>query len=313
AHSAFRQLKLPGGRSFSLMEIRDMDGGEPFPGAGTAYCLACYKADKTQVWPVSWFKAGPERSWEEMAAEPADGPESPLLPRPAGSSRVSPPRIHVPEGTVPRQGVNTQGAAGIFHILEIGMEKDGRLPVISKNGSRGFLPSELVYPLMSGSSFTDTEEPEPDRWIFMPYKRNGKVLSLDEIERYPDAFEWIQRHKSILKRRKGLMLKKIMEKGIYWALIGVGPYTFAPWKLAWESYGRNRFIPKLFHSENEIHWQGNQALHAYLPLYSKESAIRAYNDFLSPNLEDYLKKLGGAGTKNWAQPGRIRRLLISGK
>ncbi len=315
AHSAFRQLKLPGERSFALKEVWDMEGGAAFPGAGTAYCLAHYKAEEIQQWPVCWFQAGPENTWKEMEADPADGPESPLLPRPAGTPRIPPPQIYVPEGTVPRQGVNCQGATAAFHIREIGEERNGRLPVVSKNGVKGFLPSELVFPLMSVSTFSgnrvNEEKPVPDKWIFMPYRQNGKVMNREEIETFPDALEWIERHQKELKNRRGMMLKNVMKRGIYWALIGVGPYSFAPWKLAWESYGRNRFIPRLFSAEDGVHWQGNQALHAFLPFDNKESAHRALQDFLSPDLEEYLKKLGGAGTKTWAQPGRIRRLLIS--
>jgi len=310
AHSAFRQMKLPGGRRFALKEVRDLEGGEPFPGAGTACCLACYKADSSQSWPVSWLKAAPHGEWEKMEAEPADGPESPLLPRPAGSPRISPPGIHVPEGTVPRQGVNCQGASSVFHLSEVGEEKNGRLPVLSKGGVQGYLPAELVFPLMSGANFSSSEECIPDRWIFMPYRKNGKVLTPEELEGFPDALEWLKRHRTVLEQRRGMMLKKLMEKGLYWALLGVGSYTFAPWKLAWESYGRKRFIPKLFHSQKGMYWQGNQALHAYLPFHDKASATRALKDLKSPELEDYLKRLGGAGTKNWAQPGRIRRLLV---
>ncbi len=311
AHSAFRQLKLPGGRSFALTEIRELEGGEAFPGAGTRYCFACYKADSRQIWPVSWYEAGPSGTWTEMVADLADGPESPLLPRPAGSAPITPPRIHVPPGTVPRQGVNAQGASAVFQIREIGEKKDGRLPVINSKGISGFLPAEMVYPLMSAACFNDEETARPERWFFMPYSREGKVLSREQLEHYPDAVEWLKRHRKILENRKGVMLKSFVSRGIYWALLGVGSYNFAPWKLAWESYGRNRFVPKLFSSEDGRYWQGNQALHAYLPLYDKESALRAFSDFDSPDLEDYLKKLGGAGTKNWAQPGRIRRLLIT--
>ena len=309
AHSAFRQLSLPSGRSFALKGVWDMNGGEPFPGAGTGYCLASYRADETQQWPIRWLNAEPGEKWKEMEADPADGPGTPLLPRPAGSPRIKPPRIHVPAGTVPRQGVNCQGASGVFHIREIGEEQNGRLPVISKNGYSGFLPPQLVFPMMSASSFSTEENPIPDRWIFMPYKLNGKVMNPEELSAFPDALEWVERHKNILENRRGMMLKKPFEKGIYWPLIGVGAYSFAPWKLAWESFGRKRFVPMLFSSNSGLHWQGNQALHAFLPFIDEYSARKALKNFLSPDLEIYLKLLGGAGTKNWAQPGRIRRLL----
>ncbi|MCK5249575.1 MAG: hypothetical protein KAJ98_06400, partial [Spirochaetaceae bacterium] len=311
AHSAFRRLKLPGGRSFALTEIRDLEGGAPFPGAGTRYCFACYKADRRQSWPVPWLKAGPGGEWTNLEAGPADGPDSPLVPHPAGSAPPPPPRIPVPAGTVPRQGVNCGGASEVFIIEEIGEENEGRLPVVNRRGKKGYLPPDMVYPLMSAASFSGKENNSPDRWIFLPYGRDGKVHTREQLETSPDALEWLERHRSLLEQRKGVMLKRYGAKGIFWALLGVGPYAFSPWKLAWESYGRNRFIPRLYSSANGSFWQGNQALHAYLPFDDKESAERAAKEFSSPNLEDYLRKLGGAGTKSWAQPGRIRRLLIS--
>jgi len=59
-------------------------------------------------------------------------------------------------------------------------------------------------------------------------------------------------------------------------------------------------------------WQGNQALHAYLSFKEEGTARRVLEDFRSPALEKYLRSLGGADTKGWAQPGRIQRVLITG-
>lgn len=310
AHSAFRRLNLPGGRKFVLTKIRELDNGIPFPGAGTRYCFASYKADRKQYWPIPWLTADNSGGWHEFFARPVDGDGSPLITYKTGSPPVSPPRIPVPRNTVPRQGVNCGGGSEAYLIEKTGKVSDGMVAVANKKGTCGILPAEMVYPLMSPSCFSETEGVgKPERWIFLPYNKNGKVLSADDIENYPGARDWLEKHRALLVHRKGTMLKRYGNQGVYWALLGVGPYTFAPWKLAWESYGRNRFVPKLFNSEEGEIWQGNQALHAYIPFYDQKVARRAFKVFSSPAIDDYLRNLGGASTKNWAQPGRIRRLL----
>lgn len=310
AHNAFRRLSLPGGRSFALTELVELDNGEPFPGAGTRYCFASYKADRKQSWPISWISADSSGLWREFKARPVDGEGSPLVHYPAGSPPDPPPHIKVPEGAVPRQGVNCSGGSEAFLFEKCVKTDEGRVRVTNKKGTVGYLPAELVYPLMSSSCFTaDSSQGEPERWIFLPYRREGKVLSSDELGMWPDAGAWLERHRLLLENRKGSLLNRYCAKGVYWALLGVGPYAFAPWKLAWESYGRSYFLPRLFSSEKGELWQGNQALHAYIPFSDQSSAMKALKEFSSPALGKYLESLGGASTKNWAQPGRIRRLL----
>lgn len=312
AHNAFRRLNLPGGRSFALTELVELDNGEPFPGAGTKYCFARYKADRKQLWPISWLSADRDGGWLELKARPVAGEGSPLLPYPADSPPDPPPCITVPVGAVPRQGVNCGGGSEAFLFECIVKTDNGRVRVTNKKGTEGNLPAALVYPLMSSSCFSiDGGIGEPERWIFLPYKRDGKVLSPEELSKWPDAVTWLEEHRDLLENRKGALLHRYCAKGVYWALLGVGLYAFAPWKLAWESYGRRHFMPRLFSSEAGDFWQGNQALHAYIPFTDKYSALKALKEFSSPALGRYLESLGGASTKNWAQPGRIRRLLSS--
>lgn len=310
AHSAFRRLSLPGGRSFALTELFELENGIPFPGAGTRYCFAAYKADKKQSWPISWFNADATGGWQELRARPVDDDGSPLVPYPEGSPPDPPPRINVPAGAIPRQGVNCGGGSEVFLFEKVVKVGDSRVRVTNKKGTEGYLPADLVYPLMSPSCFTGNSSiEEPERWIFLPYKQDGKVLSAEELGKWPDAVRWLEEHRTLLENRKGALLRRYCAKGVYWALLGVGPYAFAPWKLAWESYGRSHFIPHLFSSRKGEFWQGNQALHAFIPFGDQDSAMKAFKEFSSPSLSKYLKSLGGAATKNWAQPGRIKRLL----
>ena len=51
-------------------------------------------------------------------------------------------------------------------------------------------------------------------------------------------------------------------------------------------------------------------MHAYIPADSWEDADRLCNE-LNTKVPAYLEAFGMEGTCNWAQPGRIKRLLIS--
>lgn len=312
AHQAFRKMLLPGGRSCALVEVRELDEGEPFPGAGTRYGFACYRMDAHQSWPIPWRQARPGREWKHFEARPVDGEGTPLLAVPVGSKPPRLPRIDVPEGTRPRQGANPGGAAEAFIIEEIGAEKDGLVSVVNRKGLEGILPSSMLHPLMTPANFSIEEtRPVVRRWIFLPYSGEGKLLDADALKTYPEAKIWLEQHRKLLEGRRGTLMARWREKGLWWSMMGVGPYSFAPWKVAWEAYGRHHFTPKLFHAEETGHWQGNQALHAYLPFLCRESALNAFEALSDGEIGDYLRNLGGAGTKLWAQPGRIRRLLVS--
>ena len=56
-------------------------------------------------------------------------------------------------------------------------------------------------------------------------------------------------------------------------------------------------------------WQGNQAMHAFIPCWSKEDADRIKNDLENPKILKLLQQLNGAGKCNWAQPGKIKKIL----
>ena len=310
AHAAFRHLALPGGRNCSLREVRELDGGESFPGAGTRYGFASFSSNRPQIWPIPWYRAESGGRWKAMKARPVAEEGSPLVPFKRGSQPPRPPRIPVPPGTRPRQGVNSGGAAEAFILTKTGSPLNGIAPVVNSKGIHGNLPEILLHPLMNTENFSGDENAiHPERWIFLPYHEDGRILSEDELESYPVAIAWLEVHRNLLQGRKGTMIRRWTDKGTWWALLGVAPYAFAPWKVAWEAYGRDRFAPKLFKSGSDGFWQGNQALHAYLPFTDGESAERSHRALSNPETERYLRNLGGANTKLWAQPGRIRRLL----
>ena len=107
-----------------------------------------------------------------------------------------------------------------------------------------------------------------------------------------------------MKARKGVLIQSYIRKGRYWGLLGVGPYSFSKFKIVWEALGKKTFQAVMVDGK----WQGNQAMHAYIPSNSRRDAERICQE-LNARVPAYLEAFGMEGTCNWAQPGRIGRLL----
>jgi hypothetical protein len=130
-------------------------------------------------------------------------------------------------------------------------------------------------------------------------------LEWSEIDRLPELKGYLLANADVLRSRKGTMLSAWMKRGYWWALLGVGPYCFAPFKVVWEAYGRSNYLPMLFNGT----WQVNQSLQAYMPFQDEAEAIRVAGLLRNPDVEAYLHSTGTTGTMGWAQPGKIKRLL----
>jgi hypothetical protein len=56
-------------------------------------------------------------------------------------------------------------------------------------------------------------------------------------------------------------------------------------------------------------WQGNQAMHAFIPCWTEREARRIKTALEDPAIPDLLRQLNGAGKCNWAQPGKVKKIL----
>ena len=109
--------------------------------------------------------------------------------------------------------------------------------------------------------------------------------------------------------RKGVLIRNQIAKGSWWALLGVGPYSFSPYKVIWQSYGKSQFSPVVLSGVSGQPWQGNQAMNAFIPCNSLENANKIKTDLGNPNILLLLEQLNGAGKCNWAQPGKSKKIL----
>jgi hypothetical protein len=311
AHSSFRNYLAKDSRDaadsyrdFAVDTVYEWTSTKVFDGVSTSYCCAKFRADTRQGFPVSYFRES-EGKWVEHKALPFKNLTDAwrvvrdLAELNMGASlevRLSPEQK-------PRQGVNTCGANSVF--------------IFDQKPSH--LPNEFLYPLATKELWRQqTAVPRtliamgclPHKWILLPYhQQTGKPLTWCQIEQCAALRDHLRNVQEVLQARKGTLLGTALKRGNWWALLGVGPYSFAPFKVIWEAYGKNRFDPIVLDSVEGQMWQGNQAMHAFIPCWTERDAQRIKTALENPEIPTLLRQLNGAGKCNWAQPGKIKKIL----
>jgi hypothetical protein len=212
--------------------------------------------------------------------------------------------ILIQKESAPRQGVNTCGANEVFFFSSCEPIGEQLVCVANKAHQGIVLPRQFVYPLITAQSFQSPAAP-PHKWVLLPYQPTGRPLTGQQLSAYPELQAYLWHHRAFLQQRKGIILQKMMSSGHWWALLGVGSYNFFPFKIVWEAYGRSAFNPQIF----EGHWQANQSLQAFIPMKTLDEAQRILAHLQDKRVERYLLSLKMEGTMNWAQPGKIKKLL----
>ena len=275
-------------------------GREPvFDGISTRYGAALFDRKGVQTWPVETdVRNG--GTWTRLYSAASDHRTGPWHQRETPDiDALTAPAIEIGPSQRPRQGVNTCGANDIFIF-----ERDGNR-LRNGLGEERELEEELLFPLMNAGNFGRPPS-GPQRWILVPHDaRSGRPLTWDAIARYGCVAAYLSQHREALTRRKGTLINAHIGRGHWWSLLGVGPYSFAPWKVAWEALGRKSFTPAVLGGR----WQGNQALHAFCPCTSVHEAEALAAALGRTQVETWLKSSAMAGTCNWAQPGRISQVL----
>lgn len=305
ANNRFRLLQTSQG-PVALDAIHDLSQMNVFAGlASTRYGAARFRCGQTTSWPVPLYVHGPDGPVQTAVWAGAEQGAS-FLQTAAGDSCRAAPRIEVPQSAQPRQGLNTCGANEVYFLTRVTALTSDLLHVQTSGGVEATVPAAYVYPVATAPNFQG--DPTVRRWVVLPYDRTtGKVLETLEGTGLAPFFD---AHRDRLSARNGTMLAAQLQKGRWWALLGVGPYCFAPWKVMWEAYGRRTFHPVVLGSVAGQPWQANQALQALMPCPDQTSAQHLAEQLGNATVQDYLTAQQMAGTMNWAQPGRIKRMLV---
>lgn len=306
ANNHFRKYHI-NGTHFSVKEIFDFEENPIFKGISTRYGMVHFERDTEQTFPIPYYISR-ENEWLYHQAMPVFGQDSPLVVSEPGEDLVQFDlfqKISIPKTAQPRQGVNTCGANDIFIFENHKKISPEEARVAGKNQESVILPSKYLFPLAVKKNFSEAT-PKPHKWILLPYNtQTAKPLSRKEIEEEPLLWEYLSRHETPLKNRKGQMIRAQIQKGFWWALLGIGAYSFNNHKVIWEAFGKKSFRPVILSGN----WQGNQALHAFIPLEDLNKAGTTLEALLHPQVENYLTALRSEGTCNWAQPGKLKPLL----
>ena len=291
AHVGFRDYEAFG-TAFSVTEVYEFNKTRVFDKVKTAYCGASFRKGSEQVFPVPYFRED-NQGWQKSEATPLKT-SSDQWRVTTGTTRNEEYSIdiHLAADQQPRQGANTCGANDVFIF----------------SGYPSFIDQKYLFPLATKETWGD-RNPTPQKWIFLPYEAtSGRPLGQAAVRRLR-GYKYLESHEKKLRARKGALLNGWMRKGCWWALLGVGPYAFAPYKIIWEAYGKNEFRPIILSHFNGQAWQGNQALHAFVPCWNVTDAKRLLEELRNPGIPTLLKELNGGGKCNWAQPGKIKKIL----
>lgn len=301
AHRSFRAYRV-GGTSFAPLEIYDLNGTDVFTGIGTRHGFVVFERD-VHVEDVVPYFIWEQEAWREYQASPlfvSDHPLSVGTAQELAELREK-PSIEVPDFARPRQGLNTSGCNDVFFFTSCTNVEDDHVCL----GGTLIAPKKWVYPLMVGKNFRE-EDMTQQKWVLLlHHPKTGKPLSEDDVRHCDTVWSYLKQHEETLRHRKGVMIQSMIQKGFWWALLGVGKYSFAPYKIIWEASGKSTFRPKIVHG----HWQANQSLQACMPMDTHERAKGILKRLQSNHVEQYLLSMKMKGTQSWAQPGKIKNLL----
>lgn len=297
AHRGFRDY-IANHRRFVVEEVYEFTETKVFHGVGTAYVAAKFRVDKQQIFPVTYFRQADVR-WVNHRAVPLGVHSDPwrILADEDADDFKEAIDIKLRPDQKPRQGINTCGANDLFIF----------------NTKPAELPSRFLFPLATKDIWKNSDK-LPKKWVLLPYdSTTGRPLPWSRIGEYEQLRNYLKKVKPFLEKRKGTLIRSAISKGIWWSLLGVGAYSFAPYKVTWEAYGKSDFRPLILGEVDGQVWQANQAMQAFIPCWSESNAKRICRGLQHPTILSLLRQLNGNGKCNWAQPGKIKKVLSFGK
>ncbi len=302
AHRLFRHFTLPGGQSYAVREVMDFNKHKIFPSVETRYGSIHFLKGRKTDYPIPWYSCR-KGQWISQKAAPLFAEDDPLsiLPEKEDIQKIRSFRLSLKKESQARQGVNTCGVSSIFIYTEA-RELDAEHMLLSNKVYKNVkMLKSCIYPLVSKTI--------PKHIIILHDRKTGKPFSPEYIAARPVLQDFVQNRKDILKNRKGALIKSWIKKGCYWACLGVGPYNFFKYKVLWQAFGTPKFEARIYGSKKGAPWQGNQAMHAYIPCHDRKEARRIRDALNSGIVQSYLDSFLMGGSKSWAQPGKIKALL----
>ena len=119
--------------------------------------------------------------------------------------------------------------SGVKHdcsaVMELARERDGQF--LAASGERVDLEPDYLYPLVKSTDVARGRTTDVRKWVIVTQQRPGEDTSTI-AERAPKTWRYLCGHGDRLDARRS----SIYRNRPRFAVFGVGPYTFAPWKVA---------------------------------------------------------------------------------
>lgn len=304
ANRNFRTYSI-GEVQYSVDTVFDFNDKDVFGRIATRYGLCRFIRDKKTFFPIPYYR-NEGGTWNNYIAKPMFHETDPLsiMPNDESGNFGSIKPVIIKKESSPRQGINTCGTNDVYFFDNLIKVNEDLVSVSNKSKDKIILPKKFVFPLLTPKEFKGALS-SPSKWVLLPYNRSGKPLEWKQIQQFPELGSYLDSNKEVLQGRKGVMLNALLNRGHWWAMLGVGEYNFFPYKVVWEAYGKTVFNPTIF----EGIWQANQSLQAFIPVRSLAEAERIQKDLSDKRIENYLLSLKMEGTMNWAQPGKIKKII----
>jgi hypothetical protein len=238
--AGFRRFRLPGGEYLRVVRVEEVGKSQPFKGASTRAAVAVFEKSRTEtVYPVPYVRDDKRCFARPIAKSDLSSPWSIASVRKATSDGDSAETIADPRYRA-RVGVHSGGAAGVYWIEVI--EDRGATVIVRNLAHAGRKPypqiteeveREFVHPLVRGRDLSHGHTSSSCH-ILLPHTPDGKPVSHERLQsEFPLTFGYFERFRDRMIDRPHYRRHFLSAGKPYWSMYNVGPYTFAPHRVAW--------------------------------------------------------------------------------
>lgn len=260
ASNEFRSFRIPGKASFAVVRVDDLVRVSPFKTATNKTACMFAAARSATTYPVSYYVWTPKGRFDRddaslseamaacnidvMHARPSSEPTTFWVIREQGADGVA--AALNPERYRPRLGVETKLEA-VFRVKPLSVLPSGELLVQNVlDRAKKPVPQvsvrlelDLLHPFVSGASISRWRAETAGVYLLTHSEATGmKPLSQHTMQtNYPLSYAYLKHFQKQLEDRS--LHKRWGANNVFYAMYDIGPYTFAPWKVAWKRTTRN--------------------------------------------------------------------------
>ena len=334
AGDGFRRFRIGTGEYLSIIRVDDMVRFQPFEGAANWTSTIIVEKGRPTVYPVPYFKWNligdlPDeqtKDWQErfeqkeFKAQPIEQKRitSPwmLLPKAAGASVST---ITGQADYKGHAGAYSGGANGVFWLRIIKTVGNGVLVQNIAEKSKTSLEmvertleKDLLYPLLRWLD-VGRYHAQPSAYLLLAQDVDTRT-GIDEAlmrRNHPKTYGYLKEFETVLRRRRSSSLRTLMQRGAFYSMFAIGPYTLASVKVVWRRMDRrinaavvsevdDRYLGKrpvipqetcafiVCETLNEAHYLCAMLNSSVINFITKSHSVEGGKGFGTPSMLDFL-------------------------